>query len=405
MDKSFDEVGKYREKFSEITERRKNDQEDTLKQIKQYLNNFSKEFNAEQNIIRSDIQKIGNDIEELNNNKTDKKEIELFRSKVLNDLEHKADENDLENVYKNLQKESLERADETMANTNKIIKNLENDISRALDKKSNLYDITSILNNKADSSTTNMQLQSKVSIQEFEGLKLGIEKVNKELINKIDFDKFELYSNETRQSVEEIQKELLMKSNIKETLNLLKNKAEIDDVNKALTQIHEELDAKCGLDQFNGAMDNQTLINEALCAENCVARWIWKSGQVKNGYAIPWEIQTVNTAPDNYLWEKEKTSIMVVSPGLYEITMGFYSNKKPTVQLLINGEPVLSAVNSSAYVLHHSSGKLKNVGKHSGGNITGLTMIDFIAIPERARVSLSYSGEEGAEGFLGLKKL
>lgn len=250
-----------------------------------------------------------------------------------------------------------------------------------------------------------MQLQSKVSIQEFEGLKLGIEKVNKELINKIDFDKFELYSNETRQSVEEIQKELLMKSNIKETLNLLKNKAEIDDVNKALTQIHEELDAKCGLDQFNGAMDNQTLINEALCAENCVARWIWKSGQVKNGYAIPWEIQTVNTAPDNYLWEKEKTSIMVVSPGLYEITMGFYSNKKPTVQLLINGEPVLSAVNSSAYVLHHSSGKLKNVGKHSGGNITGLTMIDFIAIPERARVSLSYSGEEGAEGFLGLKKL
>jgi len=70
----------------------------------------------------------------------------------LNDLEHKADENDLENVYKNLQKESLERADETMANTNKIIKNLENDISRALDKKSNLYDITSILNNKADSS-------------------------------------------------------------------------------------------------------------------------------------------------------------------------------------------------------------------------------------------------------------
>jgi len=376
-----------------------------LNKSSQYLNNFSKEFNAEQNIIRSDIQKIGNDIEELNNNKTDKKEIELFRSKVLNDLEHKADENDLENVYKNLQKESLERADETMANTNKIIKNLENDISRALDKKSNLYDITSILNNKADSSTTNMQLQSKVSIQEFEGLKLGIEKVNKELINKIDFDKFELYSNETRQSVEEIQKELLMKSNIKETLNLLKNKAEIDDVNKALTQIHEELDAKCGLDQFNGAMDNQTLINEALCAENCVARWIWKSGQVKNGYAIPWEIQTVNTAPDNYLWEKEKTSIMVVSPGLYEITMGFYSNKKPTVQLLINGEPVLSAVNSSAYVLHHSSGKLKNVGKHSGGNITGLTMIDFIAIPERARVSLSYSGEEGAEGFLGLKKL
>lgn len=118
-------------------------------------------------------------------------------------------------------------------------------------------------------------------------------------------------------------------------------------------------------------MDNQAIINDALCSENCVARWTWKSGQVKNGYAVPWEIQTVNTAPDNYLWEKDKTSVMVVASGLYEISMGFYADKKPTVQILINGEPIMSAVNSGSSVIHHSSGKLKNVGKHSNGNITG----------------------------------
>ena len=79
----------------------------------------------------------------------------------------------------------------------------------------------------------------------------------------------------------------------------------------------------------------------------------------------------MNTAPDNFLWEKEKTSVMVVSAGLYEISMGFYADKKPTVQILINGEPVMSAVNSSSYVIHHTSGKLKSGGKHSNGNITG----------------------------------
>jgi hypothetical protein len=73
---------------------------------------------------------------------------------------------------------------------------------------------------------------------------------------------------------------------------------------------------------------------------------------------------------------------------------------------LVNGEPILSAVNASSYVIHHSAGKLKQTGKqHSSGNLTGLTMIDFIALPARARVSLSYSGDKKCEGFLGLRKL
>jgi len=34
-----------------------------------------------------------------------------------------------------------------------------------------------------------------------------------------------------------------------------------------------------------------------------------------------------------------------------------------------------------------------------------LTLVDFICLPERAKVSVTYSGEEGAEGFLALRKL
>ena len=68
---------------------------------------------------------------------------------------------------------------------------------------------------------------------------------------------------------------------------------------------------------------------------------------------------------------------------------GFYSKKKPTVQLLVNGDPVLSAVNSASYVIHHTSGKMKdvNMNRHPSGNITGLTMIDFLLLPPRARIS------------------
>ena len=120
---------------------------------------------------------------------------------------------------------------------------------------------------------------------------------------------------------------------------------------------------------------------------------------------MPWEIQSVNTAPDIFLWEKDKISIVTVAPGLYEIVLGFYSRKKPTIQILVNGEPIMSAVNSSSYVVHHSSGKLKPVSSHPNGNIAGLTLFDFIALPARARVSIGYNGEIHSEGFIGLRKL
>jgi len=86
---------------------------------------------------------------------------------------------------------------------------------------------------------------------------------------------------------------------------------------------------------------------------------------------------------------------------------GLYSKKKPAAQLYINSEVVISAVNSSSYVIHHSSGKLKDVKQSKSGNpyITGLTMIDWITIPARSRISLCYSGETPGEGFLSLKRL
>lgn len=405
LEKTSEEANRAKEKFNEIFDRRKADNEETLRQSKVMISNYSKEVSAENNLLRSEINKLNSEFEEILNKKMDKKEFELVRNKLFSEIEQKAEIMDLENIFKNIQKEISDKSEDNRITINQTLKSFENDIQRALEKKANMYEVTTLLNSKADAASTNLSVQNKVSYSEFENLKLNFDKINREVMNKLDFNKFESYVSDSRGLIEELQKDLMMKSNIKEILSLLKNKADIDDVNKALTQIHEELDTKCNIEGFNSAMDNQAIINDALCAENCVARWTWKSGQVKNGYAVPWEIQTVNTAPDNYLWEKEKTSVMVVAAGLYEITLGFYADKKPTVQILINGEPVMSAVNSASYVIHHSSGKMKNVGKHSNGNITGLTMVDFICVPERSRISISYSGEEGGEGFLGLRKL
>lgn len=87
---------------------------------------------------------------------------------------------------------------------------------------------------------------------------------------------------------------------------------------------------------------------------------------------------------------------MTVMPGLYEISFGFYSRRKPVVQLLVNGEVVVTAVNSSSSsgVQHAGGGggqgmpkspqsSMGGYGGHSAGNVTGLTFFDVLSLPPK----------------------
>ena len=199
--------------------------------------------------------------------------------------------------------------------------------------------------------------------------------------------------------------ELALKSDMKDVCALLDVKVGVDDVNRALAEVSRELEGKASLGALEASIREQGIINAGLAAERSVGRWIWKSVNVKAGNGVPWNVQSVNTDPENFVWEKNCVSIVANAPGLYEVTLGFFVRKKPAIQLLVNGEPVMAAVNSASYVLHHSSGRLTSVGRHTAGNVTGLTLVDFLALPPKARIAVTYNGESGGEGFISLKKL
>mmetsp|Transcript_23603 Transcript_23603/g.23285 ORF Transcript_23603/g.23285 Transcript_23603/m.23285 type:complete len:127 (-) Transcript_23603:29-409(-) len=121
---------------------------------------------------------------------------------------------------------------------------------------------------------------------------------------------------------------------------------------------------------------------------------------------VPWEVQSINTCTDNFLWEKSKSSVVTVAPGLYELSLGFYSKKTPVAIVYVNGEAVLTLNNSKQSTgTMGKENKVSNVGKHSQGNITGLTLMDFVALPARARISVTYQNEGVGEGFISLRKI
>jgi hypothetical protein len=63
---------------------------------------------------------------------------------------------------------------------------------------------------------------------------------------------------------------------------------------------------------------------------------MWQSGDLRPGSLIPWEIESANTVPEHFFWEKDKTSILILAPGIYEIKACIFS-KSSTINVLING--------------------------------------------------------------------
>lgn len=104
-------------------------------------------------------------------------------------------------------------------------------------------------------------------------------------------------------------------------------------------------------------------------------QWIWNSETLQYDSSIPWNLETYNTDGHNFQWEMNGSQIRVQQEGIYEISFAFFTKVKPTIKLMINGETVMSAINSSSYVVHHSSGYVLANGKLKPGSSTGLSLM------------------------------
>ena len=87
----------------------------------------------------------------------------------------------------------------------------------------------------------------------------------------------------------------------------------------------------------------QTLLSKAALT----AEWRWEGGPLAKkrnpdgsvSKCVPWSLSSVKQDSQEWLWEKNKTSIVCVNPGIYEVTF-VYGGTGGQVGLKINGERV-----------------------------------------------------------------
>ena len=321
--------------------------------INEILNENNLEYNNNFEELNEEIKKLNINLNEKINKKLDEEKFDSYLNNIKKELNSKMS---LFDSQKNIQEISLSLEKKM----NILITNIKQEI---------INNIESLLNEKADISLLN----DKISSVDFNVLK--------DYINTVDF--------ELKQKMETMFNEYM--NIINTNIQNLNNKVNIEEYNSTINKIRKELKIKIDNNEFNNAMNNQALINDIICNENQIGRWLWKTGKIKSGFIIPWDTQKINTAPDNYIWEKNNSVINIINGGIYQINLGFYFsnniNKKPQVQIIINSENVVNVNN-----------KINNKKMNS------ISFSDFIILKDNSKISVTFNGEEGL-GFIGLKKL
>jgi len=399
-----DDLGRMQECINVFINNQKQELDENSKTLRNLSHATRTELREEFHRLRDDVNKHSRAIDELKVTKCDRTEFMDTRGKLLGLIEEKVDLKELESVIEKRDDQLIKTVEELKESFGGWVKDIEEELQNRLAKKVNISEIPELMQEKMDASHGIKIMNSKASQEDMVRVKQDLAEMRQIVSKKAEQEDLEVHISSTKSALQDVGKDMMLKASIKDVCNLLDSKAALNDVNSALTEIHNELDLKVSLEDYENHVTEQGMIIETLCSENYVGRWIWKSGDLRAGLTIPWEIQAINTSPENFVWEQDKTTITVMTPGLYEINFGFYARKKPSVELLVNGKVVTSAVNTASYVLHHSSGRLKSKNPHPDLHITGLTLIDFLALPPGAKMTLTYNGEVG-EGFLGLRKL
>ena len=388
----------------------KNDLNDNLNKLKNLDDEYKRVNEQEKQRLDSLIKTLDTKIENISD-----KNIELDTKLSSLSVNNKLEEivNDL---ISTINKDKLDN-NTNMNNLNKSMKSLYNEynilkntISNELSVKPNLSDLTELLQNKVDYKTLNSTLYEldklKEKIEE-NTIKIDNNKnnTNNNFINNNKRSMTEYSNNSTiftpalnkdidniKYEISQIKDSLIMKVDFKELKDYLKGKVDVNDINKALTMINEDLNSKVDNNQYQKTLKNQNDINKLICNDYIMGKWISTNNEIINGN-IKWNIQSVNSSPDNFSWDNNNYFISIRNKGIYQIEFILFIDRKenmnfyPNVMIVIDNS-IIKGFNNMENEIYDEKIALK--------------FKEYININERSRLSISISKNNSINGFMGI---
>lgn len=234
-----------------------------------------------------------------------------------------------------------------MTKYNEAIKSSLNIVNNEIIK--DIYESMNTLKEETQRNESIMSSLSKIRTQE-----PTTDKIKNEMINlrKEINDDFDLINNKILDHLQNQEGEIKELYNLIENyqhkeLNCLSNQEDPiqleNESGEALMTLEQEIDKKANIEQLNYAMEAQAKINEALCAVNRTARWSWSNGEIDKKGMILWGVQNINTSLDLFVWNNDRSLILITFKGIYKISAGIICSKYSRISILINGIKVITS--------------------------------------------------------------
>ena len=363
-------------------------------------NNFDFYKNETTNKLNNLFEKIESKIDINIFNKNIIKIQEELKNYANNIAQDKITYNEVENIIKNLNEKNGENLTNNKNNFDTKLSAI-NDKMLSLEKNSINNDQ---LNNtiEAKINEINIEINKRAFINDISNINNKIKKINDELNKKLDEKIYEEDKKQTNKILNQIQSDLINTYNKNEQNNLLSEKINTETFNSVIKELNNLIDTKLDIIDYQKYIDIQEIINNIYLTENATGVWKWVSSKLKNGY-IPLEIEYYNTMRDNFLWEEDRTSLMIVNKGVYNIKIVIFSNELDTnVTLVINGENLVSKNNENKN--RDDIGLLQ--GDNTKFNFKKIVINEFISINEKVRISILFSGKSlNVKGYMKISAI
>ena len=242
----------------------------------------------------------------------------------------------------------------------------------------------------AEQSYMTRALATKAEHSDFEVLRDSLTALREDLNKRATQADLSLQVAVLKAALDEAAQDIASKAGVQEICTLLDSKANVDDVNSTLQALHESVAGKVSGQEFREWTQAESQVLEGLVGRSLEARWSWSGTELQTGSQVPWNQQALNTAPDLFVWERSKPAILIAAAGLFEVTCAFFARKRPSIQVQVNGETVLTSSSSSGVQTKKGAGQ---------------SLREFLLVPARSRLTVLYAGESLGEGFLALRKL
>ena len=316
---------------------------------------------------------------------------------IMNITQEKITYGEVEKLLKNFDNKNSDNFTKNKNNIDSIINDINNQIVELNKSKVSSEELNDILNNKINE--LNNEMNKRVSMNDYNNLANKIKNISDNLLLKLDEKVFEENKKQTKNSIEKINNELLNKYSKNEEDNLLNEKCNLDTFNSVIKELNNLIDTKLDTVDYQKFIDIQEVINNIYLTENSTGVWKWVSTKLNNGY-IPLEIEYYNTMRDNYLWEEDRTSLMIINKGVYNIKVIIFTNDLDIkITLVVNGENMVSkGVENSM--------KGEEIPKNNKFALQSVKIDEYININDKVRISILFNGNnKRAKGYLKISSV